>query len=264
MKITWPIGTQEQRDLALTGIPKPWNNSNPYMNKYRFGYHTGADFNLDEPHWNYDAGQPVYMPFDGQVVSSRIGAGKTWGWEIVTVHNLEGITAYTRLAHVDHKTFNVPKVGDLVLCGQQVARVGNADGYYSPGGDHLHFDISLTGILGKDPSDWPGLNRTRLLRDYVDPVKLIINLLAGKKATGQGTFPHTGSVLYAKGGNRLRDIPSLKGRVMYVIPNNGAVTMTSDSKYDEDGWIWIKVSYKNLEGYIAYSNEAGTSFLLSS
>jgi hypothetical protein len=50
------------------------------------------------------------------------------------MHRLEdGTVFYSRTAHIDHKSFQPPMVGDVVKCGQQIARVGNADGYYAGG-----------------------------------------------------------------------------------------------------------------------------------
>jgi hypothetical protein len=40
----WPVGTQDERAVAVKKLPGKWENDNPYLNKYRFGYHTGADF----------------------------------------------------------------------------------------------------------------------------------------------------------------------------------------------------------------------------
>jgi murein DD-endopeptidase MepM/ murein hydrolase activator NlpD len=49
--------------------------------------------------------------------------------------------------------------------GQEIGRVGHPEG----GPNHLHFDISPTTALLVRPSDWPGLDRPRLLLHYVDP-----------------------------------------------------------------------------------------------
>ena len=62
------------------------------------------------------------------------------------------------------------KLGERVTRGAMLGRIG----FSGPTGPyHLHFDISLTDALLKDPGDWPQLDLARLKTDYVDPAMFI-------------------------------------------------------------------------------------------
>jgi murein DD-endopeptidase MepM/ murein hydrolase activator NlpD len=131
-------------------------------------YHTGADLNL--PAWK-DAGSPVYAAADGVIVYS----GKVAGWqgEVVTIrHTLEtGEYIWTRYAHIR----DVPVVGMVrvdVKRGEQIGVIADYTPTGAPG-DHLHFDVSHVD-LGAHPGDWPGMDKARVLLQYVDPVKWLI------------------------------------------------------------------------------------------
>lgn len=176
--VDWPIGTPEERTAAINGLPGKWQDYNPYLNRYRYGFHTGADLNLNYPYWNADKDAPVYAIADGEIVFSGIGKGYTWGW--IIIQRCAGF--WVRYAHVNHDPFtvngilmNVPKAGETVLRGRQIARVGDADDFYEPGGHHLHFDIARTDILEHDPSHWPGLDWKAVQKHYHDPIKFIID-----------------------------------------------------------------------------------------
>lgn len=166
-----PVGTDEERASPQTW-PGKWADSNPYLTKYSLGYHTGADLNLNYPHFNLDKGKPVYAISDGIVTRSEIvPAPSTWRGLIVIRHNPlpDGTPVYSRYGHVENITV---QAGDAVTRGQQIATVGlfgppEAQNY------HLHFDISCTTLLENDPRNWPGLDINFLKTHYVDPKKFI-------------------------------------------------------------------------------------------
>lgn len=170
MPIRWPFGTDEEDRLAIDGLPGNWKVTNPFLNPYSFGLHTGIDTNLNIPTYNLDKGAPLFAVDDGFISRSEMGDGKTWGWIII----LDCGSFECRYAHVNHKDFTVPQVGDVVKRGDIIAHIGNADGYYGTG-DHCHFDVSTTNVLTVNPSDWPGSDRARLVASYVDPVAFIID-----------------------------------------------------------------------------------------
>jgi murein DD-endopeptidase MepM/ murein hydrolase activator NlpD len=62
--------------------------------------------------------------------------------------------------------------GERVERGQQIAEIGDAFGRFVP---HLHFDLSPTTVLEIRPSDWPGVNRAALLKNYINPRTWIRN-----------------------------------------------------------------------------------------
>lgn len=165
-----PVGTAEERAGDLW--PGHWFDANPYGTLYanaftgRRSYHTGADLNLNQPHWDADRDSPVYAPANGIVTANADYV--VWGRIIILQHEIptEGLV-YTRYAHV--ADVQVEK-GMKVKKGQQIARVGQ-DALGGP--FHLHFDISLTTVLQQNPDDWPGMDFDRLHVNYVDPLLYI-------------------------------------------------------------------------------------------
>jgi murein DD-endopeptidase MepM/ murein hydrolase activator NlpD len=166
-----PVGTDEERRSDKVW-PGQWLDASPFGRLYFVGtpseaYHTGADLNLPR---DADAHDPVYASASGVVTfASRL---PTWGNVIVIKHDplvTDGKVLYGRYAHVEEM---LVKVGDRVKRGQQIAKVGNAFGQWAY---HLHFDLSPTTLLESKPGDWPAKDRTRLLKNYIDPKEFIIN-----------------------------------------------------------------------------------------
>ncbi len=163
---TPPVGTPAER--ARAGAPGEWYVSNAYGNYYQlvpgvWAYHTGAD--LIKPG---GAHLPVYAIANGLVTFARRVPNSTWGNVIVIGHTLpDGTEIYSRYGHVEN-----PRVvaGEMVVVGQQIAQVGDADGQFAY---HLHFDISPTRRLLTNPADWPGLDMARLRADYIDPIAFL-------------------------------------------------------------------------------------------
>jgi murein DD-endopeptidase MepM/ murein hydrolase activator NlpD len=127
-------------------------------------YHTGADLNLNTPYFDADAHTPVSAAASGIV--TYVGKILGWGRVIVIRHDplvTTGQMVYARYAHIEQ-----PRVvlGQRVVRGEQIANVGNADGQYPY---HLHFDVSQSAILDKQPGHWPQLNLNNLLENYTDP-----------------------------------------------------------------------------------------------
>ena len=159
-----PVGSLAERQSGEIW-PGAWVDANPYGSYYRLrdgmAYHTGADLNLNRPRWNSDRGAEVYAVADGDVVY----AGRfndAWGKLVVIRHSVRG-GFYSRYAHL--ATVTVQK-GDVVFLGEQLGTVGGAEVGLP---DHLHFDVSTTDVLEKNPGDWPGSSYARLKNDYVDP-----------------------------------------------------------------------------------------------
>jgi murein DD-endopeptidase MepM/ murein hydrolase activator NlpD len=166
-----PIGTQEERRAASLW-PGDWYDANPFANYYRlrdsFYYHTGADLNLNVPHYDSDRGKPVYAAASGTVIFA--GRKRDWGNIVVIRHDpleVGGPSVYSRSAHLGQVDV---EAGQRVQRGQLLGNVGRDE---HGGPYHLHFDISPTEVLYNNAGDWPGLDRRRVLRDYVDPKAFI-------------------------------------------------------------------------------------------
>ena len=164
-----PVGTMEERDSSQLW-PGDWVDATGFGTYYdatgAWAYHTGADLNLNKPTWDADRDAPVYAVADGTVVYAAINTA--WGTNnaIITIRHSDGI--WSRYAHIEKL---LVKAGDFVTRGQRIAEIGNAGGRYP---SHLHFDVARLD-LGAKPADWPGADKARLLRDYVDPLQWIKN-----------------------------------------------------------------------------------------
>ncbi len=167
-----PIGTADERATEQVW-PGHWFDATGYATRYYQGtpqeaYHTGADLNLNRPYWDADAHSPVYAAASGVVTFA--GRLTSWGNVIIIRHDplvSNGQSMYGRYAHVENIRVNV---GDRVQRGQHISNVGNAEGIFPY---HLHFDLSPTDILEREPWDWPKLSLFRIQRDYVDPRQYI-------------------------------------------------------------------------------------------
>lgn len=160
-----PIGSSAERRSAQVW-PGQWYDASPFAKLYFVGtpqeaYHTGADLNLPR---DADAHSVVYSAASGVVTfASRL---PTWGNVIIIKHDplaTNGTVMYGRYAHVEEM---MVKVGNRVVRGQPIAKVGNAFGIYAY---HLHFDLSHTTLLEQNPAHWPGKNLQVLLANYVNP-----------------------------------------------------------------------------------------------
>ena len=143
-----------------TGYARLYNSSGTA------GYHSGAD--LNRPNYR-DSGAAVFAAAAGRVVFD----GRVPGWQgevVVIEHRLEdGAFIWTRYAHIVR---NLTMVNGQVERGQSLGVIAdyNLDGAK---GDHLHFDVARID-LGARPGDWPGMDRARLLADYIDPAAWLL------------------------------------------------------------------------------------------
>lgn len=169
-----PVGTAAER-RSDDMWPGQWFDATGFDRLYRIGtpsqaYHTGADLNLNEPYWDADAHSPVYAAASGLVTFADRLPG--WGNVIIIRHDpliTTGQVYYARYAHVEDISV---RVGDRVVRGQQISKVGNADGIFAY---HLHYDISPTTILATQPWHWPRLDRASLRANYMDPLAFTRN-----------------------------------------------------------------------------------------
>jgi murein DD-endopeptidase MepM/ murein hydrolase activator NlpD len=134
----------------------------------RRDYHTGADLNLNKPHFDTDRESPVYAAADGVVVYAQ--SDTPWGKRnaiVCIMHELpNGMSVWTRYAHIINL---LVKDTDIVKRGQQIAQIGNGGGRYPY---HLHFDVAWID-LGARPGDWAGADYGRCVRSYADPLRFI-------------------------------------------------------------------------------------------
>lgn len=225
-----PVGTAEERASGAIW-PGAWLDATGFATRYRIGqpneaYHTGADLNLNKPHWDADRLAPVVAIADGVVTTVQRYA--VWGWIIVIHHTPSGGPfVYARYAHIAKPLVSE---GQRVTQGQQIASVGNADGAQAY---HLHFDISPTDILRWRPNHWPKLDLAALREHYVDP-----------KAFLQGDVvidPVKPIMVYTTADLNVRSQPSTQAKILRVLPVGAAVAVTAENT------AWYKLT---TEGYI--------------
>lgn len=164
-----PVGTAAERAGAKLW-PGAWYDATGYAKRYEikpgvWHYHTGADLNL--PGYA-DVKAPVYAAADGEVVFVGVGTG-TWGKLVVIKHTLEdGSQVWSRHAHLGDWQVAMKQ---RIKRGEQIGIVGDF-APVGPPGDHHHFDIAKID-LGAKPSDWPGADLQRVIRDYHPPLEFI-------------------------------------------------------------------------------------------
>jgi murein DD-endopeptidase MepM/ murein hydrolase activator NlpD len=168
-----PVNVKQEQhgfDLPVADFSSPrvwpgaWYDANPYGSRYHVRPNREAYLNLPG---DLNRDKDVFSIGDGVVTAAYFS--EAWGNLIVIRHdppNRAGQTVYSRYGHVNAMAV---KEGDTVTRNEYIARVG-AGNPNNPFAYHLHFDISLTSVLATSPGDWPGLDRNRLLRDYVDPL----------------------------------------------------------------------------------------------
>ena len=166
-----PIGASAQR-RAEALWPPGWRDATPFAKLYFRGtpseaYHTGADLNFGKPY--EDKGMACYACASGIVTFAASLA--VWGNVVVIRHDPlrdpGGRVLYSRYGHVQQIKV---EVGDRVSRGQRICEVGDAFGRFVP---HLHFDLSPTSILERQPGNWPKLNLDALMKNYINPLEWI-------------------------------------------------------------------------------------------
>lgn len=167
-----PVGTIGDRQGGRLW-PKGWLDASPFGKLYFIGtpreaFHTGADLNWGRGPED-DLGQLVYACAHGIITFAA--PLPVFGNVIIIRHDPlfqpNGLVMRSRYAHVQRMRV---QVGQRVRRGDVIAEIGNAFGTIPA---HLHFDLSPTDRLESQPADWPGRNKDRLLRDYVDPKDFI-------------------------------------------------------------------------------------------
>ncbi len=118
----------------------------PFESGEAMGYYVARSFGTDEhlgEDWNggkgdEDLGTPIYSVADGLVVFAGFG-GAGWGNVIRIIHNT-GTSTQVELtesvyAHLQNMDIHE---GDLLVRGQKIGTMGNANGKYKA---HLHFEL---------------------------------------------------------------------------------------------------------------------------
>jgi hypothetical protein len=254
-----PIGTQEERESGIVW-PGRWNDATPYLTSYSLGYHTGADLNLNHPHWDADRHKEVRAMGPGQVTYARLYSTQYWGNIIVIDHGtVDGSPLFSRYGHVENIRV---AANQMVNLGDHIADVGNGEGLFPY---HLHFDISKTEILRTRPGHWPGTNISLVRAHYVNPQEwLQAHVGSGPGAGGAAVLPSF-EVWYviATLGLRVRRDHSRSatqvGSLLY-----GTRVSLGTARVDQETYTWGQISGGSFNGdWIAVGKTDLTEIYLS-
>jgi murein DD-endopeptidase MepM/ murein hydrolase activator NlpD len=163
-----PVGTEaERRECRIW--PGKWVDVGKYAVWYKWGFHTGVDLNLNDPHFDADAHKPVYSIAGGQVYRVKTGVSG-WGTVVCIRHD----DCLSRYAHCENIQV---REGQEVEMGEYIANIGTGEGRWP---FHLHFDIAkLDARMSHYPLDWPSNHaggsavEALVRRDYFDPTQFL-------------------------------------------------------------------------------------------
>ena len=235
MSFSAPIGTVEERESGKIW-PGRWEDVTGYDKLYSLGYHTGADLNLNFPHWDANAHSDVFAIGDGTVTFADLFSTQEWGKLVVIDHGtVDGRPLFSRYGHVENITVSPSQP---VGRGEPIASVGNGEGLFPY---HLHFDISLTDILRSKPGHWPGHSRTLVHAHYVNPQEwLQVHVTDG--VTNLNIFIAQAYYVIATLGLRVRQNHSTTALQVGVLPLGSKVTIDDTATVEQDSFKWGRVS----------------------
>ncbi|HEX6270488.1 MAG TPA: M23 family metallopeptidase [Anaerolineales bacterium] len=266
MSFRAPIGTEEERNSGMIW-PPGWDDATGYLNSrepsYRYGIHTGADLNWNSPRFDADRLAPVYSIGDGIVTYARPWPNvKYWGNIIVINHGMvDGKPLFSRYAHVANMLVSEKQ---LVRTGQQICQIG--DGSSSlPGSKplfpfHLHFDISNTDILGREPNNWPAPAKLRnpdlVKQHYVDPrdwlrqhLHAVQNIVTTDNVDS-GPQPSATSIVWhviATAGAQVYKDHSMSAEKVDLVPFGSTLSIEAGGG-NQEGYTWGQISGGKFSG----------------
>lgn len=240
-----PVGTEAERNSGKVW-PGTWVDATPYGTFY-FGkwFHTGADLNNNSPRHDSDAHAEIYSIGEGVVTYAQLYSKQHWGNLVIIDHGIvDGKPLFTRYGHVED--IQVTK-GQSVKMGHFIARVGNQFGVFPY---HLHFDISTTTQLLKQPYYWPGGDKQGVKSHFTDPKAWLLShheVNSPAKASGE-----TSPTPINKPDNRTPAKP-----IWHVIAQNGLdvfdnslTTANKAGKLTRGSKILLNESGRKGEGFI--------------
>jgi murein DD-endopeptidase MepM/ murein hydrolase activator NlpD len=260
-----PIGTEEAR-ISGEIWPPGWTDATGFLNAncptYAYGIHTGADLNWNTPRWNADAHSPVYAIGDGIVTyAQRWPDPKYWGNIIVIDHGtMDGMPLFSRYAHVENINFDLVKVNQPIYMGDPIAQVGDGFGLFED--YHLHFDISITDILRKEPGNWPAPahNRVKTLvtAHYTDPRKWLRDhvkagsIISTRNIKAREIKPAApGSTVWyvvTHAGVEVRQAPGLAATQVALLAFGSTLALEKDA-VGQDDLVWGKIRNGPFTGH---------------
>jgi len=127
--------------LPMKNIGKPWYEATRRYGPYNYHPQRCEDFNL-ESGGDTDLGEPLVAPFDGLVLSAH-----DWGGGVGQVVQLLGVVPGEGMVVWSgwHLHSMAVGTGRIVLIGEEIGTIGNAEGRYAA---HLHNQVCVIGQWG--------------------------------------------------------------------------------------------------------------------
>lgn len=154
-----PIGDQAAR-AGQSVWPLGWAVPTAFTSFGEEGYAPGVMLaSVAEP----EVSQPVYAPISG--VITWVEPFGQWEYTIILDADplADGAKVWLRFTLLDEVTVTE---GQRVVRGQLLGHTGPIQGRYPA---HLGYDVAKAN-LSRCPWDWPGADRARVLREYLDPL----------------------------------------------------------------------------------------------
>lgn len=173
----------------------------------RFGaWHTGHDLAKSR-----DGGEQIYAVADGVVKYAEFAGHDGFGNLVFIKHNDNLFTRYAHLREV-HVQRN-----DQVSAGQIIGTLGTTG---RSTGNHLHFDL----MVKSNALDWPGLDRQRLLVQYIDPYDWFNDAFT---VVLPDSIDAEKMRVIASNGLNVRVKPGTTGKKLYALPLDSIIEVKS-------------------------------------
>jgi murein DD-endopeptidase MepM/ murein hydrolase activator NlpD len=175
-----------------------WQITSGYASQRYFvmfgSWHTGHDLAKSRA-----GGEPIYAVTDGVVKFAEFAGNDGFGNVVFIRHSDNLFTRYAHLREIHVRRNEEVKAAQIIgLLGTTGRSTGN----------HLHFDL----MTRSNALDWPGIQRERLLREYINPeVWFGVPFTVTPLEAGESTRMR---VISADGLN-VRSRPSISGARLY-------------------------------------------------
>jgi len=222
--------------------PGHWEDATGFLSSNNQGLHTGADLNLNHPHFDLNAHSQVVAIGDGTVTFAKLFSTTEWGKLVVIDHGMvDGRPLFSRYGHVEDI---IVTKGQTVRTGEPIAAVGNGEELFPY---HLHFDISLTEMLRTRPGHWPRTG-SQLLTNYVNPQ----DWLQAHVTPGEtGRIPLTPAQVYfviASIGLRVRQDHSTSALQVGTLVFGTKVLLEDTQTVNQDSYNWGRIRGGHFHG----------------
>jgi hypothetical protein len=184
-------------------------------------WHTGHDLARSR-----QGGEPVYAVADGVVKWAEFAGNNGFGNLITIQHAPDLYSRYGHLAQI-----NVQR-GQNVTAGTVIGILGSTGRSTAP---HLHFDV----MRKNNALDWPGLNKARLLMEYINPhdwYRDTVTIDPGK------IEPPDFLRIIAPNGLNVRAAPSVTGAIINKLPIRTIIEVKRGPRLNADGYFWRELT----------------------